>query len=662
MSVIAYHLNAAWLPGGFTGVDVFFVISGFVVSSSVSGLQRMNVPNFMLYFYARRLVRITPALIVCLLATSLASALFVPDAWLSHSNQDTGLFAYLGLSNFVLAKNVGNYFSPSAESNPFTHTWSLAVEEQFYVAFPPLFVAWLFAKRHISIAFFATCAGISFFTAVWLAHTDEAQAFYMIWGRFWELGAGVLLFQSMAASAHPFNKPSPYRPSLALGAILSAIVLATGFVLARPESAPFPACILPVLGTVGLLGCIHGRDGGIVHRLLNLRLLRFIGKISYSLYLWHWPVFVLFRWTVGLESILCRLAALCLAVILSIASFYFVETPPRRVARRFHRAIVILSGLLLVGSGYWISSQIATHQPTISLSTVARHADMWYPGSVSAQSTHPSCRNETQARDVSGGALWVYSRTGCSDLNVFPHRVFVIGDSHAMVYLPMFSQFVMNTGATVYAYSNGGCAFINLLPRSNDAPDQCDGYGAAAVADILPLIRPGDVVFLPSLRLPHLADQFAIHDKDEALATILSPQAAAGRVDGEARAIPILREMSNRGARIVFEGPTPVLQAAPFRCSDWFNRENPVCKNSAAIARSFIDKLRAPVLKSYANIANEVPNVTVWDPVPMLCTASICPSQISGSPLYFDGDHLSGYASKYLLRSFSDFIETQGGT
>ncbi|WP_241300312.1 acyltransferase family protein [Burkholderia cenocepacia] len=116
LSVVIYHLNAKWLPGGFAGVDVFFVISGFVVAMSVSELGPIKLHRFLAYFYARRLVRITPALVGMLLVTFLASALFIPEAWLSSSNQKTGLFAFLGLSNFVLSSNTGNYFSPSRNS------------------------------------------------------------------------------------------------------------------------------------------------------------------------------------------------------------------------------------------------------------------------------------------------------------------------------------------------------------------------------------------------------------------------------------------------------------------------------------------------------------------------------------------------------------------
>ena len=147
LSVVIYHLNAAWLPGGFSGVDVFFVISGFIVSASVGARERENLPAFAIYFLARRIRRIAPALLVCLLLTTLFTALLVPNAWLSEANQKTGHYAFFGLSNVILARTSHDYFSPIADFNPYMHTWSLGVEEQFYLLFPALFFLWSHGGR-----------------------------------------------------------------------------------------------------------------------------------------------------------------------------------------------------------------------------------------------------------------------------------------------------------------------------------------------------------------------------------------------------------------------------------------------------------------------------------------------------------------------------------
>lgn len=656
LSVIIYHLNAAWLPGGFAGVDVFFVISGFVVAMSVSELGRVTPGKFLTYFYARRLVRITPALVVCLLVTFVAAALFIPQAWLSSSNQKTGLFAFFGLSNFVLAENSGNYFSPIAEFNPFTHTWSLAVEEQFYLIFPWLFYAWLRGKRTVSVALFAAALVGSFLCAKWLGRTNETQAFYMIWSRFWELAVGVLLFQFMTMRGHSFDERSTYRPWHGVAADLGMVALAAGLIIARPESAPFPACVLPVIGTAILLGVLHGRSGGFANLLLTWRPMVYIGKISYSLYLWHWPVFVLFRWTVGLESHIWQATALVLTGALSALSYYFVEQPPRRAARGAKKPVMIAAGLALVAFGYVVSTAIASNQPAISLSTVTRHMNVWYPEGPPVVRTADGCAVTSPAQTFAGGAVWIHSRSECTTPPTFPHNIFVLGDSHAMAYTGMLKQFVAHTGATVYAYNVGGCPFISLQAWVPGRDDTCKAFGDAAIADMLPRIKPGDIVFLASLRIPRMVDQWAVFGEDAARAGIFSPIAMSGRAEGEAKAIPILKEMTSRGARVIFEGPTPMLESIPYRCADWFNRNNPICVKGDSVPRALLDELRAPILASYGKMAAAVPGVTVWDPLPVLCPGVQCSAYRGKDPILFDGDHLSYFSNMLLLPSFSAFI------
>lgn len=659
LSVIVYHLNAAWLPGGFAGVDVFFVISGFVVAMSVSELGPISPARFLTYFYARRLVRITPALVVCLLITFIAAALFIPQAWLSSSNQKTGLFAFLGLSNFVLAENSGNYFSPIAEFNPFTHTWSLAVEEQFYLIFPWLFFMWLRGRRSVSVALFFAALGASFISAIWLGRTNETQAFYMLWSRFWELSVGVLLFQFMMMRGHSFDERSAYRPWHGVVADLGLIALAAGLIVARPESAPFPACVLPVIGTAMLLGVLHGRGGGVAHHILTLRPMVFVGKISYSLYLWHWPVFVLFRWTVGLESPLWRFVAVLIAALLAVLSYYFVEQPPRRAARRAKKPAMIAAGLALVASGYVVSAAVASNQSDLSLSTVTRHMDIWYPEGPPVVRTADGCAVTSSTLMFNGGAVWIHSRGECKTPPTFPHNVFVLGDSHAMAYTGMLKQLVGQTGATVYAYNVGGCPFISLQAWMPGRDDTCKAFGDAALADMLPRIKPGDVVFLASLRLPRMVDQWAIFGEDSARNSVSSHLAATGRSEGEAKAIPILKDLTSRGAHVIFEGPTPMLESIPYRCADWFNRHNPICEKGDSVPRALLDELRAPILKSYENMAAAVPGVTVWDPLPTLCPGDQCSAYRGKDPLLFDGDHLTYFSNMLLLPAFTSFVQRQ---
>ena len=138
ITVMLFHLDKNLLPGGYIGVDVFFVISGFVVTASVLHLKFKSLWDFQSYFYARRIKRILPALLFCMLATSFAVVLFIPESWLGRSIYDVGAAALLGASNIALMLQKDTYFSPTAEFNPYLHTWSLGVEEQFYLVYPVL--------------------------------------------------------------------------------------------------------------------------------------------------------------------------------------------------------------------------------------------------------------------------------------------------------------------------------------------------------------------------------------------------------------------------------------------------------------------------------------------------------------------------------------------
>jgi peptidoglycan/LPS O-acetylase OafA/YrhL len=651
LAVIAYHLNPSWLPGGFTGVDVFFVISGFVVSASLANFDKPGLWTYLTYFYSRRLRRIAPALVVCLLVTAVGTALFVPAAWLSNTNDGTGLRAFVGLSNFWLADTSGEYFSPKTEFNPYTHTWSLGVEEQFYLVFPVLFFAWSYfrSKRRLSVALFAAALTVSLLFAARTADTAPTDAFYMLTCRFWELAAGSLLFQVLTLRADE-REASPRRWRTA-AAGLSAVALAAGLWTARESHTPFPDGVLPVLGTLGLLGFLFSSAAADpVRRALETRGPVQIGKISYSLYLWHWPIFVLFRWTAGLETLATRSVALALTFAAATASYRLVERPFRYSPRlvRAPRFAVIVVGLAAVVASAMVYRGITHEQPRLSLSTVSAHAADWYPDERGARGGAPVCADPVAPGDLHGGRLVTYSRA-CGN-PVARASVFVVGDSHALSYDAMLREVAARTGRDVHMYSKAGCAVLSLRPDYR-VPG-CGKFGVKALRDMAGRARKGDILFLPSLRTARLTESWTRSTEAAARREMFSPAAAAGRREAEGVAAQLLEPLVARGVRVVFEGPTPVFRAPPFRCGDWFNRRNPICRGGLSIERSLVDSLRAPVLASFANVAEQVGGVSVWDPYPILCPGQRCHAIRDGRPLFFDGDHVSGYANRVLLPSF----------
>lgn len=656
LAVIAYHLDARLLPGGFTGVDVFFVISGFVVSASMAHLHRPQPLEYLAYFYSRRIRRIAPALIACLMVTGIASALFIPQAWLSDTSTAVGRWAFVGLSNFVLLRTDGDYFSPKVEFNPYTHTWSLGVEEQFYVLFPLLFFAWAFGARgrKVSMALFAAGLMASLGYVIHVAEARPALAFYMLTTRFWQLAAGVLLFQVLASARRAEGTPRLPAHVATLGAFVSLALLGYSLVTARAGHSPWPDSIPAVLGTLGLLGFLYRPNaGGPLRSLLECTPARWIGRLSYSLYLWHWPVFVLMRWTVGLESLPTQVVALTVTFGLAALSYYFIETPFRRAAvfRNAHKLAVIGVGVIAIFAFMGAYRKIGRMQPDLSLSVTARNADDWYPMGRETDAVYPDCAAAGHLENVAGVDVRVYSKSSCTAPPAHG-RMFVIGDSHAAAYMGLYAKLAVESGRDVYLYTRAGCSFVSLQPGRDYKVPHCREFGDAALADVQTRAKPGDVLFLAALRLPRYADQWVSFDPEQVRSTMFSEDAVAARKEAEQTARDMLKPLAERGIAIVFEAPKPVFRSPPYRCADWFSRGNPACRDGLTMQRAQLEALREPVLTSFANIAAQVPGVSVWDPFPILCPGPTCRVEDGGHPLYFDADHISGYANRKLMPAF----------
>ncbi len=661
LSVLVYHLHGPWLPGGFVGVDVFFVISGFVVSASIASFKGQGLWQFLAYFYARRIRRIFPALIACLLITSLASALFIPSIWLSEVNQRTGIYAFFGLSNFILAQTGRDYFAPTTEFNPYTHTWSLAVEEQFYLVFPFLFLAWLSGPRgrKLSVLLFAATAAASVVLAGWQSQANPTQAYFLTPARFWELAAGVLLYQLLSQLPERTGE-ARHTWLYALAASLSLMLVLLAFVVSTPQRFPMPGALLAVVGTLGVLGLLYHHAGlHRLHSLLGGRPLVAVGRISYSLYLWHWPVFVLFRWTIGLETPLQRTLAVALAFALAMASYRWIETPVRHAAfmRRIPQPAVIACGLLIILAGWSGARYIDMKQPQLSLSSVSHTPDDWYPRGASSFKEFPGCIADPEYRVVNGATLMLYTPHGCTQPRPLKERVlYVIGDSHAMAYEGLFKQYAITESIRVHAYVKSGCAFISLQPWNNDAA--CRQFARDVLSNLTEL-KAGDVLFLPSLRLPRFADQWAFLGMEQAYDGMFGAQADAGRRQVVDETVVMLREFTERGVQVVFEAPKPLFKAPPFRCTDWFNRANPICAQGLEISRQQLQEYRQPVLTAFAEIQRQLPTIGIWDPFPILCPAETCSAWHEARPLFLDADHISGYGNSRLLADFSTYMNAR---
>jgi peptidoglycan/LPS O-acetylase OafA/YrhL len=611
LSVLLYHLDHALLPGGFAGVDVFFVISGYVISRSLHASNAATLGAFILGFYQRRILRLLPALVVFLIAASFACALFVPDGWLSAPNNETALWAFFGLSNFYLVHAADGYFSLRVPFNPFLHTWTLGVEEQFYLLFPLLF--WLWLKRGAR-ALLPALAAASLLFAAYQTATSPVSAFYLLPSRFWELAAGALLFQYGAASERAWVAP------------LGVAFLVAGFLYADAAAFPFPWALVPVAGTVLLIAGL----GGPMRTWLESRPLTYLGRISYSLYLWHWGVFVLFRWTIGVSELWSAALAVLLTLVLAAVSYHFVELPFRRngVLQRQPSGRVIAAGVAVLVIAHVSIGLLYEERNAlgVNLSVTANGHD-WRP--YNGPAADPGER-----------------------------QLFVIGDSHAGAYANMVHLAARRVGARAGIFSRFGCPVANLLTPVTDTSPACRHIEEDVLAYLRANARPGDIVFIASLRVAKLGNVVVgAFEREAALADEQKRLAAL------AEAARFIRQLQAMNLHVLLDAPKPVFRAPPFRCSDWFNRSNPACEGGFDMSREFLLARREPAMASLRELARSQ-GVHVWDPFPILCPGATCSAFNGKTPVFFDGDHLSGYGGRLLVASFAAELEAiwNGGT
>jgi len=658
LSVIIFHLQASWMPGGFLGVDLFFIISGYVVSRAASQISAASLQPFLLDFYARRMARIIPPLLACLVATFVFTVLFIPPAWLTQTIDKTGLWAYLGLSNIVLSHAQEDYFSPIAELNPFTHTWSLGIEEQFYLVFALIFFSWMALRTGIIFLITGVIAFASLGYAVYMLHHLKVDYFSSLI-RGWELAFGVLLFQWQVIRSSSLKPPHALAvPARQLFIIFCAISILAAFFLISPSNSTLLGVLWIALPTLALLHLCQNFPNPFQQFFLENKVSRFIGKMSYSLYLWHWPIFVGCKWTIGLEGMKEKSIALAATIICSVISYFLIEIPTRYWLKKVRSVFCILICVLGTMFCYWISLQLINHKSEISLSKVVRNQAMWYPNAIFNSDPSNPCVAQIKTKILNGSTVWIYELgNACASVKQSSRTLFILGDSHALQYRAMLAEFTSRTGISTHLYSNGGCPFMSLLPDNVGHSESCREFTRTSYADIQKVIRKDDLLFLSSLRMLRRVDQWAplsnlsfVHAKMHSLKTQEVIKAEILEFE------KLLTPLSNKGVSVIFSAPTPTWGFVPFRCEDWFNDKNPICSDNGSISKEEFSKLRAPIMQALLNLTHSLPDAKIWDALPILCPNAECKTKYEGHPLYFDGDHLSGYANTLLEPSFERLI------
>ena len=624
LAVILFHASPRALPGGFIGVDIFFVISGFLISGILfREAERQSVS--LADFYVRRIRRIVPALSLVLLAVAALG-------WLALTNSDfKELQAHVAagaafVSNFVLWREAG-YFDAPARFKPLLHLWSLGIEEQFYLFWPPIVLIcslWRWPMARVAAAIVV----ISFGLNIYVSSTSPVTAFYMPFTRMWEL-----LFGALVAAWQP--RGSAWSSWAGAALLVTALVVIT-------DGGAYPGwlALLPTLGAAALIAA--GPDTAINKYVLGNRAMVAIGLISYPLYLWHWPLLSFLQIAeAGAPTNSLKVMAVLLAFVLAAATYLLVERPIRRSmsTRTPWRISAVAASLVLIGglSFYTVETDaFRSRTPNLVAGFYSR---------VEEPIPDPAC----QAQFPTKGEYCHTYKPG------LPVTTALIGDSHAAHFLDGVGTYFARNGENVVHLGHSGCPPLLDLQRildnrlseagSRGAVDTCR-EADNSIIDLLDRTTSITRVILSF----NGAGPLAGGDKQTTLlaGTMLPPD--------ESMRVALQRTVerliaAKKDVWLLLQ--VPELGFLPAECVHRPFTVTDTVRTPCAVPRATAEARQSTYRQVVADVKREVPALQVFDPWPLLCDREWCHGIIDHDLLYSDDNHLSREGSLFFADKFA---------
>ena len=659
LSVVAFHIGLPGVPGGFVGVDIFFVLSGFLINGLLRRELLRSADLDFKAFYARRIRRLAPALVLVVCATALIGYVVMLPGAQASLGREVRSVALLS-ANLHFLDHVNDYFSTGADLTPLLHMWSLSVEEQYYLLWPILFLL-IFRTgknnardldRRIRLTLLAILL-CSLTLCLWLSYHNQPQAFYLMPARAWEFAAGALLAQ--------MPKPPSQAKRWATALTLLGLLLLLGAVVFLDERMVFPCVIvfIPVLGSLlFILGGMLDGDNPL-SRWAGAEPWRSIGILSYGLYLWHWPLLVMGRyWGLG-ERDLSRdfLLGGVLALVLAWASYRWVEAPLRRGTWR-HIATprnTLKTGLKLT-IGLWLLGTLCMYLPK-HFPWVGQRALL--QAQQDAMSFPPAC-------DMPKEGIPLAPREQCAlgPLGA-PIKLLAWGDSHTDHLLPMYLDLAKGRRIAILRRVYDGCPpLADAMPVGEGKRRYwCPAFARAVRQELPELARKG----LSGVLVDARWDGYAALDIPGA--PPMAGLVAAGlqgipSVEGDlhagvapldrASSLRVLSESLNRlaselqqlGLKMVVALPEPELRYSAPEC---------VTRRGAAacnVPRRQAEAQRQDVVDVLKAVAARHANVRLWDPIDQFCDAQTCFASRDGKLRYLDSNHITKSMALTLSDSF----------
>lgn len=615
IAVLAILLNHAGMPhisGGYVGVDVFFVISGFLITTHLA--EELTSTGRIRFgrFYARRVRRILPAAFVVIALTVVAAIALQPPVLLPGTLRAAAAAA-LYVPNILFARQRTDYFHASDDPSILLHYWSLGVEEQFYLLWPVVLLAGFAmlgrSQRGLAVTLASVCAA-SFAVSVYLTARTPTWAFFLLPSRAWEFGIGGLLALAVSSSGRWSNA----RIVGLLGWPGLALIAYSLIGFDRQTSFPGWRAAIPIAGTalVILAGTGHSRSSP--RRLLSAPPLLFVGLISYSVYLVHWPLPLLTQYVIGLEHPLPLAATLALgaaAIPLGYLMYRWVEEPWRRghfvTAHRARRTVAIAVAVSVgLATASWAGSKVTGSRVLDAGFTVSASPFARYPGGTPMvpSNLEPSLR---AARHFPNTAIY---RNGCNlsrgetvprrcEVGSNPHapRVVLFGDSHAAQFYPALAQLAEAGDIRLNSITKSGCQGVETSGKR-----ECSPWREQAISMINH--DPPDIIVLGnfSFRVPDWPDRLP---------------AGLARLPQQ--------------SRIVVIADTP-----------YMGFQVPVCLSENLRAANECAKPRDEALNTQNRAAERQQGVDILDVTDYLCNQQYCPPIIGNLLVYRDHNHLTG--------------------
>ncbi len=646
--VVLYHVNAPLIHGGYVGVDVFFVISGFLMTKRLArSLERTGRPGLGA-FYASRVRRILPAALVVLVATLVASVFVASPLRLFQIGLDA-IATALYVPNLYFAIQGTSYLG-AHDPSPFQHYWSLGVEEQFYLVWPLLIAGIWVAARGRSTRVALAVALVSITSLVLCAlQTPASQpwAFFSLQTRVWEFGAGAIV-------AVLLRDRTPRASVLSVVAAWLGLAMVAAAAVGFSDTTLFPgiAAAVPVLGTALVIafGATGSRGGP--ERLLGLRPFRFFGDISYSLYLWHWPVLILAAIAAG--GVLPRWLGYLIAILTVPVAYLttrYLEIPLRRSPRinRWRPRRTILMGgaaaLVLAFAGA-STTAFVYFQPAARSAPAATVAPRPFP--VFADTVPINVRpNLLLAHDDTPSVFLNNCMRG--DPENIPQCIFgdpngartwvMFGDSHMANWMPAMSVYAQDHGIRLVIFGKTSCSVADVTPYVNAAPfNECVQW-RTRVLRLIGQEHP-EVILMSSSR------STAIVDTSGEVVTAPDPHEIALFTAGLGRTIAALPSSS----RVVFIADTPYFSTAPASCLTAHPQAAAQCSTARSTA---LDPTWNSALAGLMSVQHE----GFLDMSNYLCDRTMCGSIIGNVLLYSDRAHISQTASLMFAPAFGQELD-----